>query len=111
MFVFAREATRLPETPKSQSLTSPTVLTKMFVGLTSIKGYYCKNKSDEILPRWMMLRLSLRYLRPRTVQEVIHAKIFSSRIPRPLGTNFSKLPPSIYHYLPHYHKILHIPCR
>jgi hypothetical protein len=36
MFVFAREATRFPETPKSQSLMSPFVLTRMFVGFTSV---------------------------------------------------------------------------
>lgn len=35
MLVLAREATRLPETPKSHSFTSPFVLTRMLVGLTS----------------------------------------------------------------------------
>ena len=43
----------------------------------------------------MMLRLSLRYLRPRTVQLVTQDRIFSSRIPMPGGTNLSRLPPSI----------------
>ena len=35
MLVLARDATRFPETPKSQSFTSPLVLTRIFVGLTS----------------------------------------------------------------------------
>lgn len=44
----------------------------------------------------MMLRLSFRYFRPRVVHEVTQARIFSSRIPTPVGTNLSKLPPFIY---------------
>src|SRR5271169_5193699 len=96
MFVFAREATRLPETPKSQSLTSPEVLTRMFVGLTSRMLGIAKGEKLGGGPRWMMLRLSLRYLRPRVVHDVTQARIFSSRIPTPVGTNLSKLPPSIF---------------
>jgi hypothetical protein len=115
MFVLAREATRLPETPKSQSLTSPLVFTRMFVGLTSVismgqaekrteRQGLCAVRNDwESMgkygggPRWIIFRLSLRYFSPRTVQLVTHANIFSSRIPRPAGTSLSKLPPSIYY--------------
>jgi len=114
MFVLARLATRLPETPKSQSLTSPLVFNSFLVVFTSwgldggfsgvwggvVEWGIWRDRREGGGPRWMMLRLSLRYFRPRTVQLVTQASMFSSRMPLPAGTSLSKLPPSICDQFP-----------
>ncbi len=52
MLVFASDLSSSPDMPKSQSFTSPFLLTRTFVGLTSTEDERKNGENGRHAPRW-----------------------------------------------------------